>query len=184
MTAGAVLRVARSNTIERPEGKRGRRGPQERVNDTALIEAIRRVADAQPTYGYQRITAILKRELQADGSVPVSAKRVYRLMKKHSLLLERNPDHTITRSQLADAIYRQAQVSRNEAAQLIDEIIDKMSDALEWGDMVKISRFGSFSVRQKGPRMGRDPRTGRQVLISPRRVLLFRASPMLRQRLR
>jgi putative transposase len=89
-TVSATLDVARSNVIARRDGQRPRRGPRERAGDAELIGAIRRLVDARPTYGYRRISAPLKRERRADGQTLVNAKRVYRLMKKHGLLLERH----------------------------------------------------------------------------------------------
>jgi putative transposase len=89
-TVSTTLGVARSNVIERRDGSRDRRGPQERPGDIDLAGAIRRFVDARPTYGYRRIAALLKRERRSDGRAPVNAKRVYRLMKKHGLLLERH----------------------------------------------------------------------------------------------
>jgi len=85
-----ALGVARSNVIERRDGSTAQRGPQERPGDVELASAIRRFVDARPTYGYRRIAALLKRERRSDGLPPVNAKRVYRLMKKHALLLERH----------------------------------------------------------------------------------------------
>ena len=85
-----TLGVARSNVLERREGARPRRGPQERPGDVELAAAIRRLVDARPTYGYRRIAALLKRERRSDGLAPLNTKRVYRLMKKHGLLLERH----------------------------------------------------------------------------------------------
>ena len=87
-TIARTLGVARSNVIERRDGKRPQRGPQERPGDIELAGAIRRLVDARPTYGYRRIAALLKRERRSDGLVPVNTKRVYRLMQKHGLLLE------------------------------------------------------------------------------------------------
>ncbi len=89
-TVSATLGVARSNVVERRDGKRPRRGPQERAGDVELAGAIRRLVDARPTYGYRRIAALLKRERRSDGMAPINAKRVYRLMKKLGLLLERH----------------------------------------------------------------------------------------------
>ena len=89
-TISQTLGVARSNVIERRDGHRPRRGPQERAGDVELAGEIRRFVDARPTYGYRRIAALLKRERRSDGLAPVNAKRVYRLMKKHGLLLERH----------------------------------------------------------------------------------------------
>jgi putative transposase len=90
-TVSATLGVARSNIVERCDSKRPRRrGPQERPGDVELVGAIRRLVDERPTYGYRRIAALLKRERRSEGLAPVNAKRVYRLMKKHGLLLERH----------------------------------------------------------------------------------------------
>lgn len=85
-----TLGVARSNVLERRDGARPRRGPQERPGDVELAAAIRRLVDARPTYGYRRIAALLKRERRSDGLAPPNTKRVYRLMKKHGLLLQRH----------------------------------------------------------------------------------------------
>jgi putative transposase len=85
-----MLGVARSNLIERRDGARPNRGPQDRPGDLELSADIRRLVDQRPTYGYRRIAALLKRERRSDGLAPVNAKRVYRLMKKHGLVLERH----------------------------------------------------------------------------------------------
>jgi len=85
-----TLGVARSNVLERRDSARPARGPQERPGDVELAAAIRRLVDARPTYGYRRIAALLKRERRSDDLAPVNTKRVYRLMKKHGLLLERH----------------------------------------------------------------------------------------------
>jgi transposase InsO family protein len=89
-TISQTLGVARSNVIERRDNARTRRGPQERPGDAELAGTIRRFVDERPTYGYRRIAALLKRERRSDGLAPVNAKRVYRLMKQHGLLLERH----------------------------------------------------------------------------------------------
>jgi putative transposase len=89
-TISQTLGVARSNVIERRDGHKPRRGPQERPGDVDLAGEIYRFVDERPTYGYRRIAALLKRERRSDGLAPVNAKRVYRLMKKHGLLLERH----------------------------------------------------------------------------------------------
>ncbi len=83
---------------------------------------------------------------------------------------------TVTRARLSDAVYQEVGLSRNELAELVGSVIAEISGALERGEMVKISSFGSFAVRQKGKRIGRNPKTGQEVPISPRRVLVFRAS--------
>lgn len=87
---------------------------------------------------------------------------------------------TVTRADLADAVYEQVGLSRNESSELVEAILNEMSDALVKGDNVKISSFGSFSVRKKGERIGRNPKTGVEVPITPRKVLVFRASHVLK----
>ena len=91
--------------------------------------------------------------------------------------------HTVTRAQLTEAVYQEVGLSRNESAELVESVIAEISEALERGEMVKISSFGSFAVRQKGQRVGRNPKTGQEVPISPRRVLVFRASHALKDQI-
>ena len=90
--------------------------------------------------------------------------------------------NTVTRAQLAETIYSQVGLSRNDSAELLEAILERVSRALEAGESVKISGFGTFSVRQKGRRIGRNPKTGVEVPILPRRVLVFRPSQVLRGR--
>ncbi|MCB9983144.1 MAG: integration host factor subunit alpha [Rhodospirillales bacterium] len=92
-------------------------------------------------------------------------------------------NRTITRADLAEAVYEQVGLSRNESADLVEAVIDEISDDLVKGEGVKISSFGSFSVREKGERIGRNPKTGIEVPISPRKVLVFRASHVLKDRI-
>ena len=87
---------------------------------------------------------------------------------------------TVTRAQLAEMIYTQVGLSRNESASLLEYVLERIARALEAGDFVKISGFGTFSVRQKGRRVGRNPKTGVEVPILPRRVLVFRPSQVLK----
>jgi len=91
--------------------------------------------------------------------------------------------HTVTRAQLTEAVYQEVGLSRNESADLVESVIAEISNALERGEMVKISSFGSFAVRRKGQRVGRNPKTGQEVPISPRRVLVFRASHTLKHQI-
>ena len=91
--------------------------------------------------------------------------------------------NTITRAQLAEAIYMQVGLSRNESATLLEDVLERISDTLEKGEAVKLSAFGTFSVRQKAQRIGRNPKTGVEVPITPRRVLSFRASQVLKARI-
>lgn len=90
---------------------------------------------------------------------------------------------TITRADLAEAVYEEVGLSRNESSELVETVIDEISDALVDGDNVKISSFGSFSVKEKGERIGRNPKTGVEVPILPRKVLVFRASHVLKDRI-
>ena len=90
--------------------------------------------------------------------------------------------NTLTRSDLSEAVYREIGLSRNESADLVETILGKISDSLVRGESVKISSFGTFAVREKGARMGRNPKTGEEVPISPRRVLVFRPSHILKER--
>ncbi|SNS61789.1 integration host factor subunit alpha [Sphingomonas laterariae] len=90
---------------------------------------------------------------------------------------------TLTRADLAEAVHRNIGLSRAESAGMVEQILDRMSQALERGENVKISGFGSFVLRDKGQRMGRNPKTGVEVPIAPRRVLTFRASQMMRDRI-
>jgi integration host factor subunit alpha len=88
---------------------------------------------------------------------------------------------TITRAQLTEAVYQEVGLSRNESAELVESVLAEVSDALVRGEMVKLSSFGSFSVRDKGQRMGRNPKTGDEVPILPRKVLVFRPSHVLKK---
>jgi integration host factor subunit alpha len=87
---------------------------------------------------------------------------------------------TVTRAHLAECIYTQVGLSRNESADLLEYVLNRVAMALETGESVKISGFGTFSVRQKGRRVGRNPKTGVEVPILPRRVLVFRPSQVLK----
>ena len=89
---------------------------------------------------------------------------------------------TITRADLAEAVYEQVGLSRNESAELVESVLDEVANALIEGENVKISSFGSFTIRQKGERIGRNPKTGVEVPILPRKVLVFKASHVLKDR--
>ena len=88
--------------------------------------------------------------------------------------------NTVTRAHLSERIYTQVGLSRNESADLLEVVLERLSQSLESGETVKISGFGTFSVRQKGRRIGRNPKTGVEVPILPRRVLVFRPSQVLK----
>jgi integration host factor subunit alpha len=91
-------------------------------------------------------------------------------------------EKTLTRMDLSEAVLREVGLSRNESAQLVESVLQHMSDALSTGETVKISSFGTFSVRDKAARVGRNPKTGDEVPISPRRVLTFRPSHLMKDR--
>jgi len=88
---------------------------------------------------------------------------------------------SLTRVELANAIHREAKVSRAEAAVLLDQILDEMVDAMERGESVRLSSFGTFAIRDKKERLGRNPKTGQQVPINARRVVTFKASDVLKR---
>ncbi len=91
-------------------------------------------------------------------------------------------DKTLTRMDLSEAVFREVGLSRNESAQLVETMLEHMSDALVKGEQVKISSFGTFSVRDKSARIGRNPKTGEEVPIQPRRVLTFRPSHLMKEK--
>jgi integration host factor subunit alpha len=90
--------------------------------------------------------------------------------------------NTLTRSDLSEAVYREIGLSRNESADMVETFLARISNALVKGENVKISSFGTFAVRDKGARMGRNPKTGEEVPIDPRRVLVFRPSHIMKDR--
>ena len=89
---------------------------------------------------------------------------------------------TLTRADLADAVHREVGLSRQESAQLVESFLGMMSDTLAGGENVKLSSFGSFLLRDKNGRIGRNPKTGEEVPIDPRRVLVFKPSQVLKDR--
>lgn len=91
--------------------------------------------------------------------------------------------NTLTRANLAEAVYQQVGLSRNESSDHVEAVLAEISDRLVQGETVKISSFGSLQVRQKNGRIGRNPKTGEEVPINPRRVLVFRASHVLKDKI-
>ncbi|MCP5073909.1 MAG: integration host factor subunit alpha [Rhodobacteraceae bacterium] len=89
---------------------------------------------------------------------------------------------TLTRMDLSEAVFQQVGLSRNESADLVESVLGHISDALVGGEHVKISSFGTFSIRDKSERIGRNPKTGEEVPIHPRRVLTFRPSHLMKDR--
>ncbi len=90
---------------------------------------------------------------------------------------------TLTRADLAETLHREVGLSRADSARIVEQILTEMCEALARGENVKISGFGTFVLRDKGERVGRNPKTGVEVPIAPRRVLTFRASQMMRERI-
>jgi len=89
----------------------------------------------------------------------------------------------LTRADLAESLHQEVGLSRSDSAEVVEQILVEMCDALGRGENVKISGFGTFVLRDKGERIGRNPKTGIEVPIAPRRVLTFRASQMMRDRI-
>ena len=90
---------------------------------------------------------------------------------------------TLTRADLADAVVQKVGLARHESQEIVEMLLGEICTSLEQGEGVKLSSFGSFSVRQKGQRMGRNPKTGEEVPIYPRKVLVFRPSHVLKNRI-
>jgi integration host factor subunit alpha len=90
---------------------------------------------------------------------------------------------TVTRADLCEAVYQKVGLSRAESSELVEMVLQEISDCLARGDAVKLSSFGSFLVRSKGQRMGRNPKTGEEVPIEPRRVMVFKPSNVLKDRI-
>jgi integration host factor subunit alpha len=91
---------------------------------------------------------------------------------------------TITRADLSEAVYQEVGLSRSESAELLEAVLGEIIQALAKGDTVKLSSFGTFSIRRKGRRIGRNPKTGEEVPIFPRKVLVFRPSQVLKTRIK
>ena len=87
---------------------------------------------------------------------------------------------TLTRMDLSEAVFKEVGLSKNESSDLVEAVLELMSSALVKGEQVKISSFGTFSVREKNPRVGRNPKTGEEVPITSRRVLTFRPSHLMK----
>lgn len=90
---------------------------------------------------------------------------------------------TVTRADLCEAVYQKVGLSRSESAQLVEQVLKEITDCLADGETVKLSSFGSFVVRSKGERVGRNPKTGQEVPIAPRRVMVFKPSNILKARI-
>ena len=91
-------------------------------------------------------------------------------------------EKTLTRMDLSESVFREVGLSRNESADLVESVLEKISASLVAGEQVKISSFGTFSIRQKNARVGRNPKTGEEAPIPPRRVLTFRPSNLMKDK--
>ena len=92
-------------------------------------------------------------------------------------------EKTITRSDLADAVHKQIGLSHNECSHLVSSVLEEVTESLISGDSVKLSSFGTFLVQSKNERLGRNPKTGVEAVITPRRVLSFRPSNLMKKRI-
>ena len=90
--------------------------------------------------------------------------------------------NTLTRADLAEAVYQQVGLSRSESSNLVETVLEEICQAAIRGETIKLSSFGTFSVRSKNERVGRNPKTGEEVPITPRRVMVFRPSNILKER--
>ncbi|HHN68023.1 MAG TPA: integration host factor subunit alpha [Thermopetrobacter sp.] len=93
------------------------------------------------------------------------------------------PDKSVTRADISEAIYREVGLSRTDAARLLRQVLEEIAGVLVSGENVKLSSFGTFEVRQKKERIGRNPKTKEEVPITPRRVVTFRASQVMKKRI-
>ncbi len=91
--------------------------------------------------------------------------------------------NTLTRADLADAVVQRVGLPRSESAEIVEMVLNEIATSLERGESVKLSSFGSFGIREKAERIGRNPKTGEEVPITPRRVLVFRASAIMKERI-
>jgi len=105
------------------------------------------------------------------------------MSRQARLLLEAMSGKTVTRADLYEAVCKKVGLSRNQSAIYVEVVIKEITECLERGEAVKLSSFGSFVVRKKGQRIGRNPKTGKEVPISPRRVMVFKPSAILKQRI-
>lgn len=98
--------------------------------------------------------------------------------------MTRADEKTVTRADLTQAVHKEVGISQNDSAELVELVLEEMAQSLVAGDKVKISSFGTFAVRDKKERIGRNPKTGEEVPIGPRRVVVFRPSQVLRDRVK
>jgi len=97
--------------------------------------------------------------------------------------VEKEYEMTLTKANIVDSVYDRTQVTKKEASDYVNEVLELMKETLEGGEEIKVSGFGKFEVRKKGERIGRNPRTGDEILIPERKVLRFKVSQVLKDEL-
>jgi integration host factor subunit alpha len=125
--------------------------------------------------------------LTATASPPSVRLPARRWFDEETAVLKRLEDlmagQTVTRADLCEAVYQKIGLSRTESSKLVEAVLDEICDAVARGENVKLSSFGSFVVRDKGERIGRNPKTGVEVPIEPRRVMVFKPSNVMKARI-
>ena len=151
----------------------GRSGAQ--VLKSLEYPAISRIADGTE-FRYERVieTAGARRSRRENEMADLGIARVTK---------DADAANTLTRADLADVVHRRLGLSRAESANVVERVLHHMCHALSEGKNVKVSGFGTFILRDKGQRIGRNPKTGIEVPIAPRRVMTFRASQIMRDRI-
>lgn len=91
-----------------------------------------------------------------------------------------NGSNTLTKAELSSMLFEQVGLNKREAKEIVDEFFEVIGSVLERGEEVKLSGFGSFQLREKKQRPGRNPKTGETIPISARRVVVFHASQKLK----
>jgi integration host factor subunit alpha len=128
------------------------------------------------------------REKKIDRAAPLGSMQEDKRSHEPDRVLEEDRElnmagRTITRADLCEAVYQKLGLSRAESSELVETVLKEISDTLVSGETVKLSSFGSFVVREKGERIGRNPKTGVEVPITPRRVLVFKPSNVMKARI-
>ncbi len=98
-------------------------------------------------------------------------------------VVEEEEQPTMTKADIVDSVYERVGITKKEATDYVDAVFEAMKETLEAGDELKVSGFGKFEVRQKGERVGRNPRTGVEIMIPERKVLRFKISQVLKDQL-
>ena len=145
------------------------------------LEALVRATLAEAGLAPEAVGLVVSLDLKADERAVLDLAEALGVPARF-FAAERLEEEAPRLATPSEAVFREVGLSRNESAQLVESVLDHMSDALVEGETVKISSFGTFSVREKAARVGRNPKTGEEVPISPRRVLTFRPSHLMKDR--